>query len=170
MSRGVRSRSPSGTSPTPQASSNATASSPSIALKARAGAAKPSAPRGSEFTCDMASARSAMTRRKAVACMLKTIHARKSREACGRKAGGGGGQVGVDATRSGREDGARRVRRDAGLHGIPARSLAPDQDEQRDRAHQSRDQEEDEGRRNLPGRQLGPHAQTMQVYRLTTFK
>lgn len=57
-----------------------------------------------------------------------------------------------------REDGARRVRRDAGLHGIPARSLAPDQDEQRDRAHQSRDQEEDEGRRNLPGRQLGPHA------------
>lgn len=99
-----------------------------------------------------------MTRRKAVACMLKTIHARKSREACGRKAGGGGGQVGVDATRSGREDGARRVRRDAGLHGIPARSLVPDQDEQRDRAHQSRDQEEDEGRRNLPGRQLGPHA------------
>lgn len=99
-----------------------------------------------------------MTRRKAVACMLKAIHARKSREACGRKAGGGGGQVGVDATRSGREDGARRVRRDAGLHGIPARSLAPDQDEQRDRAHQPRDQEEDEGRRDFPGRQLGPHA------------
>lgn len=88
MSRGVRSRSPSGTSPTPQASSNATASSPSIALKARAGAAKPSAPRGSEFTCDMASARSAMTKRKAVACILKAIHAGKSREACGRKAGG----------------------------------------------------------------------------------
>ena len=34
----------------------------------------------------------------------------------------------------------------------------PDQDEQRDRAHQPRDQEEDEGRRDLPGRQLGPHA------------
>lgn len=57
-----------------------------------------------------------------------------------------------------REDGARRVRRDAGLHGIPAGALAPDQDEQRDRAHQPRDQEEDEGRRDLPGRQLGPHA------------
>ena len=35
------------------------ASSPSIALKARAGVVKPSAPRGSEFTCDIASARSA---------------------------------------------------------------------------------------------------------------
>lgn len=34
----------------------------------------------------------------------------------------------------------------------------PDQDEQRDRAHQPRDQEEGEGRRDLPGRQLGPHA------------
>lgn len=34
----------------------------------------------------------------------------------------------------------------------------PDQDEQRDRAHQTRDQEEDEGRRDLPGRQFGPHA------------
>lgn len=64
----------------------------------------------------------------------------------------------AEASRSGREDGARRVRRDAGLHGIPARALAPDQDEQRDRAHQPRDQEEDEGRRDLPGRQFGPHA------------
>lgn len=36
--------------------------------------------------------------------------------------------------------------------------MAPDQDEQRDRAHQSRDQKEDEGHRDLPGRQLGPHA------------
>lgn len=34
----------------------------------------------------------------------------------------------------------------------------PDQDEQLDRAHQPRDQEEDEGRRDLPGRQLSPHA------------
>ncbi len=64
----------------------------------------------------------------------------------------------AEALRGGREDGARRVRRDAGLHGIPAGALAPDQDEQRDRAHQPRDQEEDEGRRDLPGRQLGPHA------------
>ena len=62
------------------------------------------------------------------------------------------------ALRSGREDGARRVRRNAGRHGITARALAPDQDEQRDRAHQPRDQEEDEGRRDLPGRQLGTHA------------
>lgn len=38
------------------------------------------------------------------------------------------------------------------------RSTGPDQDEQRDRAHQPRDQEEDEGRRDLPKRQLGPHA------------
>lgn len=64
----------------------------------------------------------------------------------------------AEALRGGREDGARRVRRDAGLHGIPAGAMAPDQDEQRDRAHQPRDQEEDEGRRDLPGRQLGPHA------------
>lgn len=34
----------------------------------------------------------------------------------------------------------------------------PDQDEQRDRAHKPRDQEEDEGRRDLPGRHLGPNA------------
>ena len=34
----------------------------------------------------MASARSAVTRRKAVARMLKAIHAQESREACGRKA------------------------------------------------------------------------------------
>lgn len=71
---------------------------------------------------------------------------------------GGGGRAGVDAARGGREDGARRVRRDACLHGIHAGALAPDQDEQRDRAHQPRDQEEGEGRRDLPGRQLGPHA------------
>lgn len=57
-----------------------------------------------------------------------------------------------------REDGARRVRRDACLHGIPAGALAPDQVERRGRAHQPRDQKEDEGRRNLPGRQLDPHA------------
>ena len=41
---------------------------------------------GSGFTCDMASARSAVTRQKAAARMLKAIHARESREACGRKA------------------------------------------------------------------------------------
>ena len=64
----------------------------------------------------------------------------------------------AEAPRDGREAGARRARRDAGLHGIPARALTPDQDEQRDRAHQPRDQEEDEGRRDLPGRQFGPHA------------
>ncbi len=34
----------------------------------------------------------------------------------------------------------------------------PDQDEQRDRAHQPREQKEDEGRRDLPGRQLSPQA------------
>ena len=47
---------------------------------------------------------------------------------------------------------------DTTLHGIPAGALAPDQDEQRDRAHQPRDQAEDESRRDLPGRQLGPDA------------
>ena len=47
--------------------------------------------------------------------------------------------------------------RDACLHGIPTGALASYQDEQRNRAHQPRDQEEDEGRRDLPGRQLGPH-------------
>lgn len=52
----------------------------------------------------------------------------------------------------------RRFCRNAGLHGIPAGALAPDQDEQRDRTHQPQDQEEDEDRRDLPGRQLGPHA------------
>ena len=70
----------------------------------------------------------------------------------------GGGGAGVDEAQSGREDVARRVRRDACLHGIPAGALAPDQDERRDRAHQPQDLEEDEGRRDLPGRQLGPHA------------
>lgn len=45
-----------GTSSTPQACSSAAASSPSIALKAHAGVEKPSAPRDSEFTRDMASA------------------------------------------------------------------------------------------------------------------
>lgn len=64
----------------------------------------------------------------------------------------------AEAPRDGREDGARQVRRDACLHGIPAGALAPDQVERRGRAHQPRDQEEDEGRRNLPGRQLDPHA------------
>lgn len=37
-------------------------------------------------------------------------------------------------------------------------SAGQDQDEQRDRTHQPQDQKEDEGRRDLPGRQLGPHA------------
>lgn len=97
-----------------------------------------------------------VTRRKAAARMLKAIHAQESREACAEGRGGGGG-AGVDEARGGREDGARRVRRDACLHGIPAGALAPDQDEQRDRAHQPRDQEEDEGRRDLPRRQFGPH-------------
>lgn len=64
----------------------------------------------------------------------------------------------AEALRDGREEGARRVRRDACLHGIPAGALAPDQDGQRDRAHQPPNQEEDEGRRDLPGRQLSPHA------------
>lgn len=41
--------------------------------------------------------------------------------------------------RAHREDGARRVRRDACLRGISAGALAPDQDGQRDREHQSRD-------------------------------
>ena len=36
------------------------------------------------------------------------------------KARGGGGEAGVDAARSSRENGARRVRRNADLHGIPA--------------------------------------------------
>lgn len=98
-----------------------------------------------------------VTRRKAAAHMLKAIHARKSREACVRKAEEVAEKAGVDAARGGREEGARRVRRNAGLHRIPARALAPDQDEQRNRTHRPRDQEEDEGRRNLPGRQLGPH-------------
>lgn len=71
---------------------------------------------------------------------------------------GGGGRVGVDTARGGREESARRVRRDACLHGIPAGALAPDQDEQRDQARQPRDQEGDEGRRDFPERQLGPHA------------
>lgn len=36
------------------------------------------------------------------------------------KGRGGGGEAGVDAARSSRENGARRVRRNADLHGIPA--------------------------------------------------
>ena len=45
-----------------------------------------------------------------------------------------------------------------GVRRITSGALAPDQDEQRDRAHRPRDQEENEGRRDLPGRQLGRHA------------
>lgn len=90
--------------------------------------------------------------------MLKAIHAQESREACGRKAGEVADELESIRLGAGHEDGARRVRRDACLHGIPAGALAPDQDEQRNRAHQPRDQEEDEGRRGLPGRQFGPHA------------
>lgn len=52
------------------------------------------------------------------------------------------------ATGSPRHLPTRNSRRGTGL----------DQDEQQDRAHQPRDQEEDEGRRDLLGRQLGPHA------------
>ena len=64
----------------------------------------------------------------------------------------------VEALLSGREDGARRVRRDTDLHGVPTRALAPNQNEQRDRAHKPQDQEEDKDRRDLPERQLVPHA------------
>ena len=74
------------------------------------------------------------------------------------KGRGGGGGAGIDAARGGHEDSARRIRRDACLHGIPAGALAPHQDEQRDRTYQPRDREEDKGRRDLPGQQLGPHA------------
>ena len=42
------------------------------------------------------------------------------------KGRGGGGEAGVDAAKGDREDGARRVRRDTSLHGIPAGALAPD--------------------------------------------
>ena len=42
------------------------------------------------------------------------------------KGRGGGGEAEVDAAQGDREDGARRVRRDASLHGIPAGALAPD--------------------------------------------
>ena len=98
-----------------------------------------------------------VTRRKAVAHVEGDPRAGIAR-GMRQEGRGGGGRVGVDTARGGREDGARRVRRNAGRHGITARALAPDQDEQRDRAHQPRDQEEDGGRRDLPGRQLGPHA------------
>lgn len=98
-----------------------------------------------------------VTRRKAVAHVEGDPRAGIAR-GMRQEGRGGGGRVGVDTARGGHEDGARRVRRDACLHGIPAGALAPDQDEQRDRAHQPRDQEEDEGRRGLPGRQFGPHA------------
>lgn len=98
-----------------------------------------------------------MTRRKAVAHVEGDPRAGIAR-GMRQEGRGGGGRVGVDTARGGHEDGARRVRRDACLHGIPAGALAPDQDEQRDRAHQPRDREEDEGRRDLPGRQLDPHA------------
>ena len=41
---------------------------------------------------------------------------------------GGGGRAGVDEARRGREDGARRVRRDYRLHGLPAGALAQNPD------------------------------------------
>lgn len=60
------------------------------------------------------------------------------------KSRGGREGVRVDEARGGREDGVRRICRDTCPHRIPAGALAPDQDEQRDRAHQPRDKDEDE--------------------------
>ena len=45
------------------------------------------------------------------------------------KSRGGNGGVGVDEARDSREDGARRICRDACLQGISAGALALDQDE-----------------------------------------
>lgn len=89
-----------------------------------------------------------LSRRLSSRCTWRASQPRGSRTSPSSSGGGAGVH---------REDGERRVRRDTGLHGIPAGALAPDQDEQRDRTHRPRDQEEDEGRRDLPGRQLGRH-------------
>lgn len=111
-------------------------------------------------------ARRAARRGGVRACQSRTLRA-DSRPVClpqrlvreiARQGRRGNRSQSAETLRDGREEGARRVRRKTGLYGIPGRALAPNQDEQRDRAHQPRNQEEDEGRRDLPGRQLGPHA------------
>ena len=85
--------------------------------------------------------------------MLKAIHAQESREACGRKAG----EV-ADELESMRLGAAARTVRDGFAETLAYTEFPPEQDEQRDRAHRPRDREEDEGRRDLPGRRFGPHA------------
>lgn len=94
-----------------------------------------------------------VTGRKAAARMLKAIHAQESREACGRKAG----EV-ADELESMRLGAAARTVRDGFAETLAYTEFPPEQDEQRDRAHRPRDREEDEGRRDLPGRRFGPHA------------
>lgn len=77
-----------------------------------------------------------LSRRLSSRCTWRASQPRGSRTSPSSSGGGAGVH---------REDGERRVRRDTGLHGIPAGALAPDQDGQRDRTHRPRDQEEDEG-------------------------
>lgn len=63
MQPGVRSSPPGASSSTPNASMRAEASSPRAIRSTRAGVRNPSAPLGSEFTCDMSSAQSAAVSR-----------------------------------------------------------------------------------------------------------
>ena len=66
-----------------------------------------------------------VTRRKAVARMLKAIHAQESREACSRKAAEVADEL--DGMRLGAA--ARTVRDDSRLHGLPAGALAQNPDQ-----------------------------------------
>ena len=77
----------------------------------------------------------------------------------GRRQGRGRGRrPGIDAAQGGRQGGARRVCRDAGVLRDAARALAAHPHEQRDRAAQQGDKAQDPRGRHLSRRQVRAHA------------
>ena len=104
-------------------------------------------------------ARAPKSRRAAVAATLKAIHAMESR------AGRRGQRRSRSRTSSSvmRLGEAARVVRDGapedpGVHGLPARALAPHPHQQRHRAPEPRDPQADPRCGHLPRREVGPHA------------
>lgn len=77
---------------------------------------------------------------------------------CARKAEEGGGGTRGHAARHGGQEGARRYRGDPDAHRFTALAPEAHPQQRRHRADKPRDKAEDEGRRDLPGRQLRPHA------------
>lgn len=70
----------------------------------------------------------------------------------------GRGGARADAPRGGRQGRKGRIRRDLGVHGLPARALAPHPHQQRHRAAEPRDPQADARGGRLSRREVGPHA------------